>query len=393
MSRNIALYPWFKFFGSMLFWQAIWFLFFQEALSASEAILLYAAFDIATTVLEVPSGYLSDRVGRRLTLILSALASVAGMLLILLGDAFWIFALAQVFLGAGAALVSGTDSALLYESLAEEGREGEIERCEILAWRASFTALAISAVTGGGLMDFFETAPFLASALAGMVGVGIAVSFREPPHKKGHAGEGGWLGAPDAYGVLGWIFCLSVSMYVFSHVPFVFGQPFILEALESVEMSADAPLVSGAVTAAMMVVSVATSWAAPAMRRTMGLSALLLFAFAMQIGLIAGLTISGDVLAIALLLLRMVPDSLSKPFILARIQPLLGDAHRATYLSMQSLAGRLVLSGTLVVFSFDASSEAAMSFTEMQPILFWYATVGLMLLIALGATRGLARER
>ena len=26
-ARNIALYPWFKFFQNLLFWQAIWFLF------------------------------------------------------------------------------------------------------------------------------------------------------------------------------------------------------------------------------------------------------------------------------------------------------------------------------------------------------------------------------
>lgn len=392
MSRNIALYPWFQFFRNLMFWQAIWFLYFQQELSASEAILLYAVFDIATTVLEVPSGYLSDRVGRRVTLILSALAGVAGMVLIVLGDAFWVFAGAQVLLGAGAALVSGTDSALLYESLAGEGREAEVERQEILAWRAAFTALAISAVAGGGMMELAAVAPFLASAAAGIVAVAIAIAFREPSHRIGHATQGRWFGAPEARGVLMWIFCLSVLMYVFSHVPFVFGQPFILEALETADMSADAPLVSGAVTAAMMVVSVATSWGAPGLRRAMGLSALLLLAFGMQIALIAGLTISGDVLAIALLLLRMVPDSLSKPFILARIQPLLEDAHRATYLSMQSLAGRLILSVTLVVFSLDASAEAAMSFAEIREILIWYAAVGTVLLLALVATRRLARD-
>ncbi|WP_170865037.1 hypothetical protein [Roseovarius marisflavi] len=41
-ARNIAIYP--------------WFLYFQAQLSATEAILLYAIYDVGTTALEVPSG-------------------------------------------------------------------------------------------------------------------------------------------------------------------------------------------------------------------------------------------------------------------------------------------------------------------------------------------------
>ena len=44
-TRNISLYPWFKFFQNLLFWQATWFLFFQSELSAAEAILIYVFAD------------------------------------------------------------------------------------------------------------------------------------------------------------------------------------------------------------------------------------------------------------------------------------------------------------------------------------------------------------
>ena len=47
-SRNVALYPWFKFAQNLLFWQATWFLFFQNELSGAEAILLYAIYDLAS---------------------------------------------------------------------------------------------------------------------------------------------------------------------------------------------------------------------------------------------------------------------------------------------------------------------------------------------------------
>ena len=40
MQRNISLYPWFRFFQSLTFWQAVWFLFFQNRLTPGEAMAL-----------------------------------------------------------------------------------------------------------------------------------------------------------------------------------------------------------------------------------------------------------------------------------------------------------------------------------------------------------------
>ena len=151
---------------NLLFWQAVWFLFFQKTLSAADAILLYAVYDIATTLLEVPSGYMSDRLGRRATLITSSVAGFLGMVVFATGDTFGAFVLGQVFLGASIAFVSGTDSAFLYESLVAEGREAEVEAQELRAWRFTFSGLACSAVVGG-IMAFwsFELA-FAATAVA-----------------------------------------------------------------------------------------------------------------------------------------------------------------------------------------------------------------------------------
>ena len=94
--------------------------------------------------------------------------------------------------------------------------------------------------------------------------------------------------------------------------------------------------------------------------------------------------------AIALLLLRMVPDSFSRPFILARIQPLLGDEVRATYLSLQSLAAKLLFAVTLYVASGSASDVGEMANSEIQTILQVYAGVGV---VALGLLAIAARRR
>lgn len=380
-ARNVALYPWFKFFQNLLFWQATWFLFFQAELSAAQAVLIYVFYDVATTVFEVPSGYLSDRIGRRVTLILSALAGLLASVMQAVGSEFWVFALAQAALGLHMAFASGTDSSLLYESLAEDGREEEVEAQELKAWRFNFVALAISAVMGGAMALADLRLTYYASAVAFVLCLLVVLMFREPEKRRAEGGELARLGVlGDVFKspVLLWLFGLSAMMYGFSHLPFIFGQPFILQALETLNLAANAPLVSGTVTALMMLISVMTSWLAPTLRARIGLAGILLLAFAMQIGLVAGLAITGSALAIALLLLRMVPDSFSRPFIIARIQRELPDEVRATYLSIQSLVARLLFAGSLFLAAGAASDVGEMSHDQISTVLSGYALAGLV---------------
>ena len=120
---------------------------------------------------------------------------------------------------------------------------------------------------------------FGAAAVAlGCAGL-MALRFTEPPHadgdKVGLGAQWGLLRTALRQPVLLWLFVLSVVMYGFSHVPFVFGQPFIAQAMQAGGWQGDAPIVSGAVSAAMMVVSVLASMASktrqwPNRARTLG---------------------------------------------------------------------------------------------------------------------------
>jgi hypothetical protein len=221
----------------------------------------------------------------------------------------------------------------------------------------------------------------------------VVLRFREPVRRVSAADE--WTRLNDLFAsfrspVIVWLFAISLMMYGYSHLPFIFGQPFILSALDGLGLSAEAPLVSGSVTTAMMLLSLAASWVAPRIRRRIGFAGILLLAFAMQIVLVAGLAATGSALAIGLLLFRMVPDSFSTPFIRARIQPLLRDDVRATFLSLKSLAGRLLFAASLWLASTGASDVGAMSHREIRAILLAYALAGL---VAFGALMLTARGR
>ena len=387
LSRNLSLLPWLKFSQSLIFWQATWFLYLQDTLSAAEAVLLYAIYDVGTTVFEVPSGYLSDRIGRRVTLIGSAIFGTCAMFFFATSTQFAGFVVAQLLMGASIAFASGTDSALLYETLEAEGRTDEVEAFELRLWRFTFAALMASAVTGGLMARWVPVLPFVASGMSFVAMLILAFILRDGGKQENRDAEAMSIvpALKQAFRqpVLLWLFALSVVMYGFSHVPFVFGQPFILEALARVGLSGEAPLVSGLVTTLMMALSVAASFAAPWLRNRFGLAATLLFAFGIQIGLCAVLSLSDSLFAIAILFLRMVPDSLSRPFILARSQPLLTDGMRATYLSLQSFCGRVLFASSLWLASRNVADVGDMSYDDLAKVLASYAAIGIAIWLLL----------
>jgi MFS family permease len=388
MRRNIVIYPWFKFVQQLLFWQATWFLYFESQLSTTEAMLMYVVADLTTTVLEVPSGYMSDRLGRRKTLLTAAICFVAATLLLLVGEGFAEFALANALLGAAGAFASGTDSALIYESLQAEGRADEIERAELTAWRFSFSALALSAVTGGAMAFYDEALPYAATAIAAGGLLVLTLFLREPVARPQAAHRDNLMTIVKSlrHPTLLWLLGLSLAGYVFSHIPFVFGQPFIREVMTAAGYGPETPLISGIVTFLMMAISLVVSLVASPLRKAMGLAGVLLLAFAMQVALTAALALSNSLFVVALLMLRMVPDSVSHAFLRARIQPLLPDAIRATYLSLQSLAGRVLFSALLSVAALYAPMDAVASYAEMQVVLGGLAVLGLALFVALAIT-------
>lgn len=387
VQRNIALYPYFRAAQSLLFWQAAWFLYFQEVLSVSEAIVLAAVYDVATVLLEVPSGYFSDKLGRRITLIVATLASATGCLLLWNGTSFEVFATGQVLLGMGMAFTSGTDNALLYDSLRVANRQHEVAERELQAWRYGFGGLAVSAALGGIISMASVSYAFLASAIAGFAACAIVLMFHEPPRSPGEEQalapieQGRLVVSRIKEPMLLWTFILAVGMYVLSHVPFVFGQPFMEQALATIGFAAETPVVSGFIVSAMMLVSVVAGWGVLPLRRRIGTLACFVTALVMQTALIFVLAASVHPFVIALLGLRMVPDAIARPFILEVVQPRIDSHYRATYLSVQSLAGRIVLAVALFVTAFAVQETEAGAMLPLDVILPWYGVAGGVLIV------------
>jgi len=89
---------------------------------------------------------------------------------------------------------------------------------------------------------------------------------------------------------------------------------------------------------------------------------------------------------LSLVLFRNFPMALSEAPMLSAISPRIDSGYRATYISLQSLAGRLGFS--LMLFSLSSlidtdNVESAMQWPDMQSALGWSLGVGVVCLVAL----------
>jgi MFS family permease len=129
LDRNVSVMMVYKVTITLFFFVPVMTLFWQEnGLSLLEVMLLQSIFSIATVLLEFPSGVLADRYGKRKVLIVASLMALVGLALYCVADDFYSFLVAELLLAVWISLMSGADSALLYDSLKEMKREDEYTR-------------------------------------------------------------------------------------------------------------------------------------------------------------------------------------------------------------------------------------------------------------------------
>ena len=99
-----------------------------RGLDMQDVFLLQAIFAAVVLVMEIPSGYLADVLGRKCTLVVGALFLGIGHSLLLVADDFFSLMLFEIGLGLGVSLISGSDLALLYDTELALGRSPQTQR-------------------------------------------------------------------------------------------------------------------------------------------------------------------------------------------------------------------------------------------------------------------------
>lgn len=192
LRRNVAVIRVMNFLWMFIVLMPVIVPYFEElGLTAGEVFEVQAIFGLAVVLLEVPTGYVSDLVGRRGCLILAGVLHGIAFSLLLVVSGFWGVALFEVVAALGVCLFSGTDVALLYDSLEALGEHDERRRFLGLRlfWMQAGETLA--ALVGGwiAITGLYQVA--LWNAIVGWLPLMVALFLVEVPIQRMEGGSHG----------------------------------------------------------------------------------------------------------------------------------------------------------------------------------------------------------
>jgi MFS family permease len=173
----------FSSFQKTLFPMAIITLFWKDhiGLNLTQILLLQSIFSAATVILEYPSGYISDRLGYRNALTIATVLGIAGWGIYTIADSFADVLAAEILLGISLSFISGSDSALLYESLRAEGAERLYSRYEGRMNGFAQTGEALGALFAGVLYASAPLLPFFLQVGVWIMALCVTRTMQEPP--------------------------------------------------------------------------------------------------------------------------------------------------------------------------------------------------------------------
>lgn len=388
----MRLFPRYKAATSVSPWLPVFFLYFIERVTLGEAVLLGSVYYFSVFLLEVPSGYCSDRFGRRITLILASFMTVVACVLYIMANSFEALVAAQVLLASGIAFQSGSDSALLYDSLRALGREQEYTERETIAQKWSMTSLACSCLLGGALGMIDLRMAYVVTLLASIFAVSQCLSFVEPSIDSENKAGGFVTQIKQTFGyfshpLLSWVLGFFIIGFSLEHVPFELYQPY-LKLLEESSVtswlaSGSAPLVSGVVISISMFGGALGAAVSQRLINRIGLRALLLASISVQVIIIAGMSIVLHPVMLSLIMFRNFSMSMARGPMLGAIAPHVDSAQRATFLSMLSLAGRATFAIALALLSVLVIGNEELNWVALSQALGLSALVGIIALVLL----------
>ncbi len=326
-----------------LFWKD------QIGLSLTEILLLQGIFSIAMVIMEYPSGYLSDRIGYRAALNFASLLGIIGWGLYSFADSFTQVLIAEIILGISISFISGSDSALLYESLKSEGQEQLYSRHEGRMNGFGQTGEAFGAIFAGLLYAAAPLLPFLIQAAIWVLALLLTRTLIEPERKlkppTSHLAEA-WRSTRYALlenKRLRYTILLNLVLGMASFYPVWLIQPYMQDG--GVPLAWFGPIWAGAnLSVALFALASHRSHLKLGDRRMVLLFILLIISGYLGLGLLGGLW--GFLFYYFLTSMR----GLRGPMLLNHAQQEIPSANRAGILSLQSLCFRFsfVCTGPLI---------------------------------------------
>lgn len=164
----------------------------------TEFFLIQSCFSLAVVLVEIPSGYFADLYGRKMTLVIAGILSGIGFTYLYFAKEIWQFYIYELIIGASMAMATGTDFAILFDSVTEDSKDPVTLNHKLTPqeltqktayWSSSFQSGAMlgesmSAFIGGLLAFYNMNYNLIATGIAGWFPLGVAIFLKEPKIKR-----------------------------------------------------------------------------------------------------------------------------------------------------------------------------------------------------------------
>jgi predicted MFS family arabinose efflux permease len=385
MRRNLRLYPWYVGLFHAYFWLPVYFLFFNSKLELPDVLFLESIYFASVVVFEVPSGWFSDTFGRKKTLVTASLFLCVAYILFLVANSFETFAIAQVLLAGGIAFNSGTDTSFLLETTQSLQEEELYAKYEARATKFNFLGTAFAGILGGlaAIPDY--RGAYVLSLAGGIALLIITLRFKEPTQNQRNERQNFVTQIFSCFKLLQsrqllWLSFFAVFIIVINHIPYEFYQPYIEELAREYEVIKATPFLTSIHLTVTMLIAAWIASRSIRIRDCIGTNATLLSAAGLQIVMMAVMHFFVNVPAAIITLLRSCPRALMTAPLNVAIAPNVPSARRATFLSLQSLFGRLGFAITLATFGTLAGGEEWDSIATMLGWSMWGGLAGFVIL-------------
>ena len=341
LQKNTTRFYLLKWFSNAQFHLVVYTLFLlSKGLNTRQFFLIESGYALISLLMEIPTGVFSDRRSRKWSLVAASIIGLPIVPIIILSDSFLVVLAAMSIGGVSAALVSGTDDALLYDTLQALGRKEDFAR--VLGksqWYGSL-AMALSGIVGGLLAQLDMAYAWWAYLGAGVCALVVACTLQEPPFYREakqasylrHLGESLKLAftGDAAYLVL-----YGAIIWLFFSVGFWLWQPYL--KLTALPISA-----YGFLYAALNLVGGYVSRQAHTVESKMGMRRALLFiplllalAFLLESQFAFGL-------GFLFIFLQSIASGLFSPLLATYIHTRIPSSKRATVLSIKNMINSLL---------------------------------------------------
>jgi len=319
----------------------------DRGFDAGQYLRLWSVYYLAMVLAELPWGWVADRLGQRPLLVAGPLVLAAGFAVLGHTTSFGACLAAMAVTGAAHAMISGADSAYLYEVVVADGRRAAALHEEAVAHRWRLFGVSIADLSGGWIAWWLGTTASFDLSVAIMLAA-AAVAWRLPRLEGGvsrraprWSAVGRQLVRRDVLWVVGWY----TTVFVFLRVGFQLYQPTMLaDGVRDLRWH-------GGMLSLLNVVAALSAVFVSRVHRRLGERGTSGFVVLLMAGSFAGLAGGGVVWLAPLLCLQQVSFGLMQPVGRTALNHRVSGSERASLLSAQSVVARAAFGLLLFLLS------------------------------------------